>query len=140
MCDFCNSEIIDLSYVLGFFEIHQICLSTRVRFVVLPQGPQNVWTGPERTRGNPRTSPGSSVAVVAFLLQGVVWYAVIWSARIVLGIRRRGHISCESLSFSLIRRCRLCFLLFFLHFLLGITVMFAPAVTSLLYWVVAILI
>ena len=44
-------------------------------------------------QGDPRTSSGSSVIVVAFLLGGVVWYAMIQSASIVVGICRRGRSS-----------------------------------------------
>jgi hypothetical protein len=38
---------------------------------------------------NLRTSPGSSVVVIAFLLGVVGWYAAIRSARIVVGILQR---------------------------------------------------
>ena len=79
----------------------------------------------ERTGGNPRTYPGSSVGVVAFLLGGAAWYAAIQSDRLVVGLCRRGR----SVVFS-----------FFLSFLLGLIVLFAPAVVSSLYRVVAILI
>ena len=43
----------------------------------------------KRTGGNPRTSPDSSVVDVAFLLEDVVWYAVIRSARFVVGFLER---------------------------------------------------
>jgi hypothetical protein len=42
------------------------------------------------TEGNPRTSPGSSV-VIASLFEGVAWYAVLRSAKSVVGILRRAQ-------------------------------------------------
>ena len=58
---------------------HYIDISCILIFRVYP-----VPTTPSRTGGNPRIRPGSSVVVVAILLEGVVWYAVGRSARSVV--------------------------------------------------------
>ena len=74
---------------------------------------------------------GSSVVVVAFLLEGVAWYAAFRGARNVVEFSS-GRSGCESSSFSLIRRCRhfLPFV-FSLSFLLGVTVLLPPQHLSL---------
>ena len=62
---------------------------------------------------------GSSVVVVAFLLEGVTWYAAFRGARSVVELSG-GRSGGESSSFLLIRRCRhFFFLLCFLFFSFG---------------------
>ena len=68
----------------------------------------------ERTGGNPRTCPGSSVVIVGFLLGGVAWYAVMRSARLVVGILGEGAAVASHLCFR--RSANVGFVFFFLLF------------------------
>jgi hypothetical protein len=52
--------------------------------------------------GNPRTHLGNNVVFIAFLLEGVAWYAAHQSAKSVAGILRRAS-GCGTSSFSSIR-------------------------------------
>jgi hypothetical protein len=78
-----------------------------------------------RTGGNPRITPGSSVVIVASLLEGVAWYAGLPCARLVVDILRRAQrlrgisvfvnptffgisFSCLSFVFSFGRACAVC--------------------------------
>jgi hypothetical protein len=44
---------------------------------------------PVRTRKNPRTSPGSNIAITASLVECVAWYAVLRCAGNVVGLLQR---------------------------------------------------
>jgi hypothetical protein len=46
---------------------------------------------PPCTGGNPRISPDSSGVIVVLLVEGVVWYAVVRSARSVVGLFREAQ-------------------------------------------------
>ena len=94
---------------------------------------------PPCTERNSRTSPSNSVVVVASLHEGVAWCTAIRRHRSVVEFFG-GCIGCELSSLSLIRRCRHFFFFLSLVFLLGLVVLFAPAVVSLLYRMFAILI
>jgi hypothetical protein len=53
---------------------------------VYPLAQSPPWTG-----GNPRISPDSSGVIVVLLVEGVVWYAVVRSARSVVGLFREAQ-------------------------------------------------
>ena len=83
---------------------------------------------------------GSSVVFVAHLLEGAAWFAALRSARLVVGLFRRAQ---RLQVFSVFRRTAIVGFLsllfsFFVSF--GLAVLFAPAVVSCLYRLVAILI
>ena len=92
------------------------------------------------TGGNPRYCPGSSVVIVAPFLEvlfGTRHFGVLGAWWNFSG----GRSGCESSLFSSNLRCRLYFLfVVLLCFLLGMIVLFVPAVTLQLYRLVAILI
>ena len=66
--------------------------------------------------GNPRPWPGSSVVIVAVLLEGGAWYATIRNSRSVVELVRRAQ-RWRATLVLLIYRCRHCFLFFFSCFL-----------------------
>ena len=89
---------------------------------------------PSRTGGNPRISPGSSVVIAALLFEGVAWYAACRSARSVVEISgERSGCRTSSFSRSTVVSISFSFLLLVFFSLLGVFVLFAPAVVSQLY-------
>jgi hypothetical protein len=80
-----------------------------------------------RTGGNPRITPGSSGVIVASLLKGVAWYAGLPSARNVVDILRRAQRLRGISVFVDPTFSALLSLVFLLCFLLGVLVLFAPA-------------
>jgi hypothetical protein len=83
-----------------------------------------------RTGGNPRITPGSSGVIVASLLEGVAWYAGLPSARNVVDILRRARRLRGIFVFVDPTFSALVSLVFLLCFLLGVLVLFAPAMDT----------
>jgi hypothetical protein len=86
------------------------------------------------TGGNPRTSPGSSVIIVAFLLEGAAWYAALQNARRVVEFSG-GRSGCETPSFSSIQPLWLSFSFLSFVFSFGLDFFDAPANVSCGYYI-----
>ena len=80
---------------------------------------------PPCTERNPRISPRSSVVIVAFLLEGVAWYAASRRHKRVMGMLRRMQRLRDIFVFVDPTLLALVSLLFLLLFFLGLFVMLA---------------